>query len=169
MLVAISMYEASVPVLVRMLNSLVAILGKAAAHARAKNSDPDVFAGCRLIADMHPLSRQIQILSDTAKGAAARLAGVEPPQWSDEEKTLAELVERLKKTSDYLQTFEPEQIDGAEERKIVLKLGPNTVEFEGKSYLLTFVLPNFFFHAATAYDILRANGVEIGKRDYMGA
>lgn len=166
---AISMYEASVPVFVRMLNSLVAILGKAAAHAQAKKCDPDVFAGCRLIADMHPLSRQIQILSDTAKGAAARLTGMEPPQWRDEETTLPELLERLKKTSDYLQTFEPAQFEGCENRKIVLKLGPNTVEFEGKSYLLTFVLPNFFFHATTAYDILRANGVEIGKRDYMGA
>lgn len=165
----ISMYQASVPVFVRMLNNLVPILGKAAAHAEAKRCDPDIFAGCRLIADMHPLSRQIQILSDTTKGAAARLAGLEPPSWNDDEKTLGELVERLKKTTDYLQTFKSEQIDGSEERKVVLKLGPNSVEFRGIEYLLNFVLPNLFFHATTAYDILRANGVEIGKRDYMGA
>ncbi len=164
----ISMYQASVPVLTRSINNLIAILGKARAHAEAKNIDPDVFCGCRLIADMHPLSRQIQIASDSAKGCVARLAGVEPPAWPDEEKTLAELVERLKKTAAYMEGFKPAQIDGTEDRTITLKLGPNSVDFKGQPFLLNFVLPNVFFHVTTAYNILRANGVDVGKRDFLG-
>ena len=165
----ISMYQASVPVMTRYFNSLIAILGKATAHAEAKNIEPDVLCGCRIIADMHPLTRQIQIATDVAKGGAARLAGSEPPSWPDDEQTMADLVARLEKTIQYLETFKPEQIDGSEERKITLKLGPNSVDFAGQDYLLTFVLPNVFFHITTAYDILRSNGVEIGKRDFMGA
>ena len=164
----ISMYQASVPVMIRSINNLVAILGKAKAHAEAKKIDPDVFCGCRIIADMHPLSRQIQTVSDTAKGGAARLAGTEPPSWPDEEKTLADLVERLKKTVAYLETFKPAQIDGTEDRTITLKFGPNSMDFKGQPYLLNFVLPNLFFHVTTAYDILRANGVDVGKRDFLG-
>ncbi|HKJ74741.1 MAG TPA: DUF1993 domain-containing protein [Alphaproteobacteria bacterium] len=164
----ISMYQASVPVMVRSLNNLIAILGKATAHADAKKVDPDVFGGCRLIADMHPLSRQIQIASDVAKGGAARLAGVEPPSWADDEKTMADLVERLKKTISYLESLKPEQIDGSEDRKVTLKVGPNTVDFQGLPYLLNFVLPNVLFHVTTAYNILRENGVDIGKRDFIG-
>lgn len=165
----ISMYQASVPVLTRFLNNLIAILGKGVAHAEAKKIEPDVLCGCRLIADMHPLSRQIQIASDVAKGGVARLAGVEPPSWADDEKTMADLVERLKKTIQYLESFKPDQIDGSEERTITMKLGPNSVDFTGLNYLLTFVLPNVFFHVTTAYDILRANGVNVGKGDFMGS
>lgn len=164
----ISMYQASVPVCTRALTNLIAILGKAKAHAESKKIEPDVFVGCRLIADMHPLSRQIQIASDVAKNGLARLAGVEPPSFPDGEKTLAELVARLEKTVEYLETFKPAQIDGSEDRTVTMKLGPNTVEFKGLPYLLNFVLPNVFFHAATAYDILRENGVDIGKRDFLG-
>ena len=164
----ISMYQASVPVCTRALNNLIAILGKAKAHAEAKKIEPDVFVSCRLIADMHPLSRQIQIASDVAKNGIARLAGVEPPPFPDEEKTLAELVERLEKTVKYLETFKPAQIDGQEDRTITLKLGSNTMEFKGLPFLLTFILPNLFFHVTTAYDILRENGVDIGKRDFIG-
>ena len=164
----ISMYQASVPVCTRALNNLIAILGKAKAHAEAKKIEPDVFVSCRLIADMHPLSRQIQIASDVAKNGIARLAGVEPPPFPDEEKTLAELVERLEKTVKYLETFTPAQIDGQEDRTITLKLGSNTMEFKGLPFLLTFILPNLFFHVTTAYDILRENGVDIGKRDFIG-
>jgi hypothetical protein len=167
--VTISMYQASVPVFARVLNNLVGILDKARAHAEAKKMDPDVFLGCRIVADMYPLSRQIQIVSDTAKGGAARLAGVEPPAWADDEKTMDEIIARIKKTADYLGTFKPNQIDGSEDRTITLKLGPNTVEFKGQAYLLGFVIPNVFFHAATAYNILRANGVDVGKRDFLGA
>jgi uncharacterized protein len=166
--VTISMYQASVPVCVRALNNLVAILGKAKAHAEAKKIEPDVFVSCRLIADMHPLSRQIQIASDVAKGGVARLAGVEPPSWPDEEKTLADLVARLNKTIKYLETFKASQIDGSEDRTVSMKVGPNTMEFKGQPYLLNFVLPNVFFHVTTAYDILRENGVDIGKRDFIG-
>ena len=165
----ISMYQASVPVLTRFLNNLIAILGKGVAHAEAKKIEPDVLSGCRLIADMHPLSRQIQIASDVAKGGVARLAGVEPPSWADDEKTMADLVERLKKTIQYLESFKPDQIDGSEERTITMKLGPHSVDFTGLNYLLTFVLPNVFFHVTTAYDILRANGVNVGKGDFMGS
>jgi hypothetical protein len=166
--VTISMYQASVPVFTRVLDNLTGILGKARAHAEAKKLDPDVLLGCRIIADMYPLSRQVQIVSDTAKGGAARLAGVEPPAWADDEKTLDDILARIKKTADYLGTFKPEQIDGSEDRTITMKLGPNTVEFKGQPYLLGFVIPNVFFHAATAYDILRANGVDVGKRDFLG-
>ena len=164
----ISMYQASVPVFTRVLDNLTGILGKARAHAEAKKLDPDVLLGCRIIADMYPLSRQVQIVSDTAKGGAARLAGVEPPAWADDEKTLDDILARIKKTADYLGTFKPKQIDGSEDRTIAMKLGPNTVEFKGQPYLLGFVIPNVFFHAATAYDILRANGVDVGKRDFLG-
>jgi uncharacterized protein len=166
--VTISMYQASVPVCTRALTNLIAILGKAKAHAEAKKIEPDVFVDCRLIADMHPLLRQIQIASDVAKNGLARLAGVEPPSFPDDEKTLAELVARLEKTIKYLETLKPAQIDGSEERTVTMKLGPNTVEFKGLPYLLNFVLPNVFFHVTAAYAILRENGVDIGKRDFMG-
>lgn len=164
----ISMYQASVPVCTRALNNLIAILDKAKAHAEAKKIEPDVFVSCRLIADMHPLSRQIQIASDVAKNGIARLAGAEPPSFPDEEKTLAELVERLKKTVKYLESFKPAQIDGTEDKTVTMKIGPNTMEFQGQPYLLNFILPNVFFHVTTAYDILRENGVDIGKRDFLG-
>ncbi|RQQ15786.1 DUF1993 domain-containing protein [Burkholderia stagnalis] len=165
---SISMYQASVPVLIRGLTSLQHILGKAQAHAAEKQIDPSVFIGARLYPDMLPLVRQVYIATDTAKGSAARLAGVEIPSYPDVEQTFDELQARLQKTIDYLKHFDAAQIDGTEDRQIVLKMRTGPLEFTGQSYLLGFVLPNFFFHVTTAYDILRHNGVELGKLDFLG-
>lgn len=165
---SISMYQASVPVLVRGLTNLQAILGKAEAHAAEKQIDPLVLTGARLFPDMLPLKRQIYIATDTAKGCAARLAGVEAPKYEDFEQTFDELDARIQKTIDYLKEFKPEQIDGSEARPITLKMRTGAVEFVGLNYLLHFALPNFFFHTTTAYDILRHNGVELGKLDFLG-
>ncbi|MFL6652302.1 MAG: DUF1993 family protein [Sulfurifustaceae bacterium] len=164
----ISMYQASVPVFVRGLTNLAAILDKAAAHAEARKIDPSVLINARLYPDMFPLSRQVQIATDNAKGPAARLAGVEVPKYEDNEKTFPELRARVQKTIDFLKTFKPEQIDGSEERTITLPLRSNSVTFQGMQYLLAFALPQFFFHVTTAYGILRHNGIEIGKQDYLG-
>jgi uncharacterized protein len=165
---SLSMYQASVPVFAQMLGALGTVLGKAEAHAAAKKIDPAVLMASRLAPDMLPLSRQLHIACDFAKGATARLAGIEVPSWPDDEKTFAEFKERLSKTSGYVQGFKAAQIDGSEEREIVLKMRDSTRTFKGQAYLLHFVLPNFFFHATTAYDILRHNGVELGKRDFLG-
>lgn len=165
---AISMYQASVPVFQRSLTSLAGILAKGAAYAEAKKIDPAVLLGSRLFPDMFALTRQVQIASDNAKGCAARLAGVEPPKFEDNEATFAELDARIQKTIDFLKTFKPEQIDGSEARPVTLKLRDRTVEFVGINYLLHFALPNYFFHATTAYAILRHNGVELGKPDFLG-
>ncbi|MEK7815289.1 MAG: DUF1993 domain-containing protein [Pseudomonadota bacterium] len=164
----ISMYQASVPVFIRMLNNLVAILGKAAAHAEAKKIAPAVLLNSRLYPDMFPLSRQVQIASDTAKGGAARLAGMEPPKYEDNETTFPELIERLRKTIAYLNTLKPEQIDGSEKRAVTLKVRDESLTFEGLTFLLNRALPNLYFHVSTAYAILRHSGVEIGKKDYLG-
>jgi hypothetical protein len=165
---SISMYQASVPVLVRGLTNLQAILGKAEAHAAEKQIDPSVFIGARLFPDMLPLVRQVYITTDTAKGCAARLAGIEPPKYDDVETTFEDLHARIQKTIDYLKEFNAAQIDGSEERSITLKMRSGPIEFTGLSYLLQFVLPNFYFHVTTSYDILRHNGVELGKLDYLG-
>jgi hypothetical protein len=165
----ISMYSASIPVLTRGLRNLSAILDKATASAEARKIDPAVLIGARLAPDMFPLGRQIQIASDTAKGGAARLAGAEVPSWPDTETTFPEFQTRIKKTVDYLGTFKAAQIDGAEERAITLKMPDGDLTLTGQAYLFNFVLPNFLFHVTTAYAILRHNGVEIGKRDYLGA
>jgi hypothetical protein len=162
-----SMYRASVPVFLQMLPCLSAILDKAAAHAAAKKIDPVVFVDARLYPDMFPLSRQIQIATDFAKGACARLAGVEPPKYADSERTLDELKARIAKTLDFINEFKPSQIDGSEERDISLTLGGQLQKFKGEAYLISLVLPNFFFHVTTAYAILRHNGVELGKQDFM--
>jgi hypothetical protein len=164
----ISMYQASVPTFIRMLNNLSAILEKAAAHAEAKKIDPAVLINSRLCPDMYPLSRQVQIATDNAKGSVARLAGLEPPKYEDTESTFPELVARIRKTTDYLATFKPEQIDGSEEKTVVLKLRSSSRTFAGLPYLLNYVLPTIYFHITTAYGILRHNGVEIGKQDYLG-
>ena len=164
----LSMYDVSIPVLVRGLNNLSALLDKGAASAEARKIDPSVLINARLAPDMHPLSRQIQIASDSAKGAASRLAGVDTPSWPDTETTFPELQARIKKTVEYLQGFKADQIDGAEDRSIMLNLGGGEIPFSGRDFLFSFVLPNFFFHVTTAHDILRHNGVEIGKRDYLG-
>ncbi|CAG4922816.1 DUF1993 domain-containing protein [Paraburkholderia gardini] len=165
---SISMYQASVPVLVRGLTNLQAVLGKAEAHAAEKQIDPLVLTGGRLFPDMLPLQRQVYIATDTAKGCAARLAGVEAPKYEDFEQTFDELDARIQKTIDYLKEFKPEQIDGSEARPITLKMRSGAVEFVGLNYLLHFALPNFFFHTTTAYDILRHSGVELGKLDFLG-
>lgn len=165
---SITMFKASVPVLLRGLRNLQHILGKAEAHAAEKQIDPSVLVGARLFPDMLPLARQIHIATDTAKGCAARLAEVEAPKFDDVEVTFDELDARIQKTIDYLQTFKPEQIDGSEERRITLKMRSGPIEFSGIDYLIHFALPNFYFHITTAYDILRHNGVELGKLDYLG-
>ncbi len=165
----ISMYQASVPTFIRVLNNLCAILEKAAAHAEAKKIDPAVLTNSRLYPDMLPLARQIHIATDQAKGCGARLAGIEPPKFEDTEATFPELIARIQKTINFLDTLKPEQIDGSEKKTITLQVRNNTLTFEGMPYLLNFALPNFYFHVTTAYDILRHCGVEIGKRDYLGA
>jgi hypothetical protein len=151
-----------------MLKNLSAILEKAQAHAEAKKIDPEVLLESRLYPDMLPLVRQVQIASDNAKGAVARLAGVEVPKYEDTEETIADLRARLAKTIDFVESIKPAQIDGSEANDIHLKLGPREVSWKGMQYLLGFALPNFYFHVVTAYDILRHNGVEVGKRDFIG-
>ena len=165
---SLSMYQASIPAFIKILNNLSAILDKAASHAEAKKIDLSVFVNARLFPDMFPVSRQIQIATDAVKGCAARLAGVEPPSFPDTESTFPELKARIAKTVAFLESFKPAQIDGSEERKIALKVGGQDLTFLGQPYLFTFVIPNFYFHVTTAYDILRHNGVEIGKRDFLG-
>lgn len=165
----ISMYQASIPTLIRTLNSLTEILKKGEAHAEAKNIDPTVLINSRLYPDMFPLARQIQIASDTARRSAARLAGVEAPKVEDTETTFSELMDRLQQTVVYLKTFTAEQIDGTEEKDITMPIGKGeTMTMQGWPYLSFFVLPNVYFHVTTAYAILRHNGVDIGKRDYLG-
>ncbi len=165
-----NLYAASVPAFQQMLKNLSSILTKAAAHAEAKKIDPSVFVNARLAPDMHPLARQIQMVSDTAKGAAARLAGVDVPSMPDTEATLAELQQRIAKTADFLSGLKPEQFEGSAERSVELNVGGGQkMTFKGATYLTHFALPNFYFHVTTAYDILRHNGVEVGKRDFLGS
>ena len=165
---SLSMYQASIPAFVQMLNNLSAIMDKAEAHAQSREIDPEVLLSYRLAPDMFPFVRQIQVAADLAKGAAARLASVEVPKHDDTEKTFAELKARLAKTLAFVQSFKPSNIDGSEDRDINLKLGEHTMSFKGQHYLVHFVLPNFYFHCTTAYDILRHCGVELGKRDFIG-
>jgi hypothetical protein len=164
----LSMYQASAPRFANTLRNLSAILDKAQAHCEAKKIDPAVMAATRLIADMFPLSRQVQIACDTAKGAVARLAGVEVPKHDDTEQTFSELKQRIGKTVDFVLSVSADKLEGSEARSIVLKLGGKETSFTGMQYLLGQAYPNFFFHVTTAYNILRANGVELGKRDYIG-
>ncbi len=162
------MYQASAPCFVNVLNNLSAILTKAEAHAAAKKIDPAVLLASRLFPDMFALTRQVQIACDNAKGPVARLAGLEVPKHEDTEQTFAELQARIAKTIAFIETVKPAQIDNSEDKKIVLKVGPEELNFIGLQYLFGFALPNFYFHAVTTYNILRHNGVEIGKRDYLG-
>jgi hypothetical protein len=165
----ISMYEASAPRFINTLKNLAGILDKAQAHAEAKKIDPLVLTASRLYPDMFALARQVQIACDTAKGAMARLAGVDNPKHEDTEQSIADLKGRIDKTIAFIETFKPAQIDGSEDKALTIKLGPREVNWKGMQYLLGFALPNFYFHATTAYDILRHNGVELAKRDYIGA
>lgn len=164
----ISMYQASVPVFIRYLANLRAIVEKTAAHADAKKIDHAVLIGSRLFPDMRPLSSQIQFASDMAKSGPSRLAGLEPPKFADTETTFAQLIERIDKTVAHLKTFKPEQIDGSEDRAISLPTPRGPLNFKGQPYLVQFLLPNFLFHVTIAYAILRHNGVELGKSDYIG-
>jgi hypothetical protein len=166
---AFSMSRASLPVFEIGLNALSANLDKAAAFAAAKKIDPSVLVNARLAPDMFPLSRQVQIATDQAKNGSARLAGVEAPKYEDNETTLDQLKARIAKTLAYIKTLDARQIDGAADREINFPLGPNKGQMKGADYLNHFVLPNFYFHVTTAYDILRHCGVEVGKRDFLGA
>ena len=165
---AISIYDFSIPVLARGLTNMSAILDKAAAHAAAKKFDPTVLAQSRLFPDMHPLVRQVQIACDTAKGAAARLAGIEVPKHEDNEATLAELKARIAKTVDFLKSVNRDRLKDAESRDIEIKFPNGSWKFTGIAYLADFVLPNFYFHVSMVYALLRKSGVEIGKGDFLG-
>jgi uncharacterized protein len=164
----ISMYQASLPGLIRSLSNLITILEKADAHATAKKIDPTVLINSRLSPDMFHLGRQVQVASDIARRGAARLASLEAPAMADTETTFPELVARLQKTIDFLKEITPAQIDGTEAKTITLPVGQETMQFEGMPYLLYFILPNVYFHVTTAYAILRQCGVELGKADFLG-
>jgi hypothetical protein len=162
------MYAASIPTFLHMLKNLTAILEKAEAFAKDRDIEPEVLVNWRLAPDMLPLSNQIQIATDLAKGTTARLAGAQVPSYPDEETTLAELKARIAKTVKFVEGFKPNDIDGSETRDIALTVGGQEMRFKGEPYLVHFALPNFYFHVTTAYDILRRCGVDIGKRDFIG-
>ena len=165
-----SISTASIPVFEIGLNALSVILDKAEAHAEAKKIDPTVLLNARLFPDMFPLTRQVQIACDQAKNGAARLAGLEPPKHEDNEKTFAELKARIAKALAYVKTLDAKAIDAAADRQVTFPLGPNNKgHMKGADFLNHFVLPNFYFHLTTAYDILRHCGLEVGKRDFLGA
>ena len=164
----ISMYQASVPAFVRALTNLAAILEKGAAHAQARKIDEAVLLNSRLFPDMFPLSRQVQIAADTAKSGAGRLAGAEFPAYEDKEATFQELGLRIRNTVTYLQSLSPADIDGTEEKTISWQTRSSTKSMAGLPYLMNHLLPNLHFHVTTAYAILRHNGVEIGKKDFLG-
>jgi len=164
------MYSASVPVLKQMLSALSDVLKKAETHAIEKNIDPNAFLQARLFPDMFPLVRQVQIAADFSKGITSRLAGAEVPSWPDSEATFADLQALIAKALAHVGSFKPEQFDQSEAHEIVLRPGtPKEKRLTGSAYLLHYGLPQFFFHVTTAYAILRHNGVEVGKRDYMGS
>lgn len=166
----LSMYQASVPVFQQMLGGLSAVLAKAETHAAAKKIDPVVLLQARLYPDMFALLRQVQVACDFAKGVSARLAGVEVPAFEDKEENFAELQARIAKTLAFVDSLEASQIEGSETRQIVTQAGtPKEKIFTGQSYLFNYGLPHFFFHVSTAYAVLRHNGVEVGKKDYIGS
>ena len=162
------MFAASVPAFLQMLKNLSAILDKAEAFAAEREIEPEVLLNWRLASDMFPLTRQVQIAADFAKGTTARLAGAEVPKYADDETTFAALKARIAKTVKFVERFKPKDIDGSETRDITLTVGGQDMHFKGEPYLVHFALPNFYFHATTAYNILRRCGVEIGKRDFIG-
>ena len=164
-----SMYSASVPVFVRMLNNMLGWLDKAEAHAKAKKFDPNNWVGVRLTPDMLPFSAQIGIASDAAKGCVSRLAGVEVPKWEDKEVTLDELRARIRKTIDYVQSVPAAKIEGSEAREITMPMPSGPMKFSGERLLTGLSMPNFMFHCTMTYALLRHGGVEIGKGDYLGA
>ncbi len=163
-----SFYDATVPAFLQILGSLSGLLAKADAHCKARNIAPEVLLSARLYPDMLPFSRQIQLASDFAAKGCARLTHSEVPSTPDTEKSFEELKQRLTKTIDYLKTFKPAQFDGADTREVTFPVGPTTMTLKGQQFASGFAFPNFYFHAATAHGILRHNGVEIGKRDFLG-
>ena len=165
---SLSMYQASIPGFLRMLGNLSAILHKAEAYAAERKIEPGVLINARLAPDMLPLVRQVQIATDGVKGCGARLAGIEIPSYADTESSFAELQERIAKTRAFLQGIDAAQLEGSEGKEITLKFPSMEMKFGGRDYLLGFVLPNFYFHVTTAYAILRHNGLQIGKMDYLG-
>jgi len=165
---AISMYQASAPRFVNILRNLSAILDKAEAHCTAKKIDPSALTTYRFYPDMFPFTRQVQIACDSAKGAVARLAGVDIPKHEDTEQTFGELKARIAKTIDFIESVSAGKIDGSEEKEVVLQMRSGERRFKGMQYLLGHAYPNFYFHVTTAYNILRHNGVEIGKADFIG-
>lgn len=164
-----SMYSASVPVFKQILTSLSALIDKAEAHATEKKIEPAALLQARLFPDMFPFARQVQIATDFAKGASARLAGVDVPRYDDTETTFAELQARIAKTLDFIGSLPQDAIEASAQRDITTSSGPNAKQFKGQVYLVHYALPHFYFHATTAYDILRHNGVEIGKKDFVGS
>ena len=164
----ISMYQAIAPRLANILGNLSNILDKAQAHIDARKIDVSVLMDCRLFPDMFPFSKQVQIACDKTRSVVARLAGVEVPFYKDDEKTLAELKQRISKTIAFIQSVPPERIDGTEDKEIVLPVAGKETRYKGMQLLLGHSIPNVYFHAATAYNILRHNGIEIGKRDFLG-
>lgn len=165
---SITMYQASIPRFVNILGNLSAILDKAEAHAVARKLDPTALTSFRLYPDMLPMTAQVQIACDAAKGVAARLAGVPIPAFEDNETTLMDLKARIEKTIGFLKTISAQQVDGTEEKAIVIKRGEKETHYKGMQFLLGHAVPNFYFHVATTYNILRHNGIDIGKRDYLG-
>ena len=165
----LSMYQACVPPCIHALQNLSAILTKAENYAQSRKIDPSVLINARLYPDMFPLVRQIQIASDVIKGGCARLSGAEAPSFEDKEATFPELQERIAKTIAFIKGLKAEQFEGSETRAIALKVGGQDLKFEGQPYLLQFVIPNVYFHISIAYAILRHNGLDIGKKDYLGA
>ena len=163
-----SIYQTSIPTFVRVLNNLVAILEKGAAHAETRKIDPTVLLNARLYPDMFPFTRQVQLAADTANSGAARLAGTEVPVHDNNESSFAELATRIRKTIAQLEAFRPEQLDGTENKTVTWQTRSSTKSMQGLPYLMNHVLPNLFFHTTTAYNILRHNGVELGKMDYLG-
>lgn len=164
---SISLYEASIPQYLRMMRNLLSWLDKAEAHAKAQGADVADYLQARLAPDMHPLTRQIQMVSDGAKGAAARLAGIEPPSMPDTETTLPELRERIARTIAFVESVDRAAVDGSEDRAIELKFPNGSMSFTGRDFLFNFSLPNFLFHATIAYGLLRSQGVPLGKMDYL--
>lgn len=165
---SLSMYHATVPLTISTLHNLTDVLKKGHAHAHSKGVEDAVLLQTRLVPDMFPLVKQVQIATDLAESGAARLAGVEPLKLEDNETTFVELYARIEKVVDYLKSFKPEQIDGSETRAVTFKARAREMQFEGQAYLLHFVLPNLFFHCTTAYNILREAGTPLSKTDFLG-
>lgn len=166
---AISMYQISLPIFVRQLNGLAGCMKKAQAVYAEKKYDESTLLSCRFYPDMFSFAKQVQIATDHARNCAALLAGLEAPKYEDNETSLAQLIARVEKTIAYLKTIKPEQVDGAEGKTVIVKMRDREMNFTGLELLQNRSMPNFYFHTTTAYDIIRHNGVEIGKRDFMGA